>query len=168
MIECVPNISDGRRIDIVDELAAVLRNTPGVRLLHQTSDPSHNRSVFTVVGERRSVSEAAVALVESALPRLDMRLQEGVHPRIGAVDVIPFVPLEGSTMAECVETARETGAAIGERLGVPVFLYAEAASQPWRRTLAEIRFGGFESLAERMKTSPWKPDFGPDSPHPTA
>jgi glutamate formiminotransferase len=166
MIECVPNVSEGRRADIVDELTSILYAAPGVRLLHRTSDPSHNRSVFTFVGERRPIGDAAFALVEAALARIDLRVHRGEHPRIGAVDVIPFIPLAGSEMRDCIEVARETGARIGEALGVPVYLYEEAATHPERRHLEVIRRGGFEGLSARMKQPEWTPDFGPSAPHP--
>lgn len=168
MIESVPNVSEGRRASIMDEIAATVQRTRGVALLDASGDPSHNRSVFTMAGEARPVSEAIVALTAIAVARIDLRQHRGAHPRIGAVDVIPFIPLDGSTMADCVALAREVGRAIAERFGMPVFLYEEAATRPERRRLEHIRAGQFEGLAAKMRQAEWAPDFGPTTPHPSA
>ncbi len=167
LIECVPNVSEGRRPDVVSALAAALERIDGVRLLDHSADPAHNRSVFTIAGEAEAVGLAVLALFETAIPAIDMRTHRGAHPRIGAVDVVPFVPI-GATMAECVALARQTGAAVADRFAVPVFLYEEAASRSTRRNLADIRRGEFEGLAARMTSADWAPDFGPGQPHPTA
>ncbi len=167
LIECVPNVSEGRRLDVVRALAAALERIDGVRLLDHSADPAHNRSVFTIAGEAEAVGLAVLALFETAIPAIDMRTHRGAHPRIGAVDVVPFVPI-GATMAECVALARQTGAAVADRFAVPVFLYEEAASRSTRRNLADIRRGEFEGLAARMTSADWAPDFGPGQPHPTA
>ncbi len=167
LIECVPNVSEGRRPDVVRALAAALERIDGVRLLDHSADPAHNRSVFTIAGEAEAVGLAGLALFETAIPAIDMRTHRGAHPRIGAVDVVPFVPI-GATMAECVALARQTGAAVADRFAVPVFLYEEAASRSTRRNLADIRRGEFEGLAARMTSADWAPDFGPGQPHPTA
>jgi len=168
LIESVPNVSEGRRADIVDALAAVVGGTAGVRLLDYSRDPSHNRSVFTFVGGAAAVREAALALVNHAVGVIDLRTHQGVHPRMGAVDVLPFVPIADATMADCVALAREAGAAIAARHGIPVFLYEEAASDPRRRNLEDVRRGGFEGLAAKLARPEWAPDFGPATPHPTA
>lgn len=168
LIECVPNVSEGRRLEVVDALAEAVGRTPGVRLLDRSSDASHNRSVLTMAGDGPALQAAVVALFEAALPVIDLRAHRGEHPRLGAVDVVPFIPIEGVTMAECVALARGTAAAVADRFGVPVFLYEEAATSPARRNLEDIRRGQFEALAARMATAEWAPDFGPGQPHPTA
>lgn len=168
LIECVPNVSEGRRPEVVAALADAIRRIPGVRLLDHSADASHNRSVFTFVGDQAAVEEAVIALFTRAAADIDMRTHRGAHPRLGAVDVVPFVPLEGATMADCVALARKAGAAVAQRFGVPVYLYEEAARHPGRRNLEDIRRGEFEGLTAKMATPDWAPDFGPAAPHPTA
>ncbi len=168
VIECIPNVSEGRRADVIDRMADALAATPGVRLLDRSSDGSHNRSVFTIAGDKEGVSRAVLALFERAVADVDLRTHRGEHPRLGAVDVVPFVPIEGVTMAECVELARTVGAEVAARFGVPVYLYEEASSNPLRKNLEDIRRGEFEGLAAKMATDGWAPDFGPRAPHPTA
>ena len=168
IIESIPNVSEGRRPEVVERLADAIRKTPGVRLLDYSSDASHNRSVFTLVGDREGVTHATLALFEQAIAAIDLRTHRGEHPRLGAVDVVPFVPIEGVTMPECVALAKDVGAAVAERFGVPVFLYEEASSNPARRNLEDIRRGEFEGLAQKMRAAEWAPDFGPTSPHPSA
>jgi glutamate formiminotransferase len=167
-IESIPNVSEGRRPDVIERLAHAIRSAPGARLLDYSADPSHNRSVFTVAGEPASVAEAVLALCAEAVAVIDLRTHVGEHPRIGAVDVVPFVPLEGATMAECVALARNVGARIAARLNVPVYLYEEAAAHAARQKLEDIRRGGFEGLRARMAAGDWPPDFGPPAPHPSA
>ena len=168
VIECVPNVSEGRRRDVVDAIADAVRRTNGARLLDYSSDVSHNRSVFTLAGDATGVEQAVMAIYDRAMGAIDLRTQRGVHPRIGAVDVVPFVPIGGSTMAECAALARRAGAAIAERFQIPVYLYEEAASNPTRKNLEDIRRGEFEGLAAKMASEGWAPDFGPAVPHPTA
>jgi glutamate formiminotransferase / 5-formyltetrahydrofolate cyclo-ligase len=168
LIECVPNVSEGRRRDVVDAIADAIRRTDGARLLDYSSDVSHNRSVFTLAGDATGVEQAVMAIYERALAAIDLRTQRGVHPRIGAVDVVPFVPIDDITMTECAALARRAGAAIAERFQIPVYLYEEAASSPTRKNLEDIRRGGFEGLAAKMASEGWTPDFGPAVPHPTA
>ncbi len=168
VIECVPNISEGRDRARIEEIAAAVRAAPGTRLLGVSSDASHNRSVLTLVGDAAGVAAAVRALFEAALPRIDLTSHTGEHPRMGAVDVVPFIPIRGATVEQCVALSREVGAAIAERFGVPVYLYEDSASSERRRNLADIRKGEFEGFAEKMKSPDWKPDFGPDRPHPTA
>jgi glutamate formiminotransferase len=168
LIECVPNISEGRRHEVVDALANVIAATAGVRLLDRTSDPSHNRSVFTFAGDPDAVRAAALELIQAAIARIDLRVHQGQHPRVGAVDVLPFVPLDRTPMTVCVDVAREVGAIIGERFHIPVYLYEEAALRPSRKHLEDIRRGQFEGLADKMLLPDWAPDFGPAQPHPSA
>lgn len=168
LIECVPNVSEGRRPAVVEMLAAAVRAVPGVRLLDYSADPAHNRSVFTMVGERDEIKNAILDLAWTAVHTIDLGGHRGEHPRIGALDVVPFIPIAGVTMMECVELAREVGQAIAERLHVPVFLYEEAAVREERRRLENIRRGEFEGLADKMRRPEWAPDFGPSTPHPTA
>jgi glutamate formiminotransferase / 5-formyltetrahydrofolate cyclo-ligase len=168
IIESIPNVSEGRRAEVIARLADTVRTTPGVRLLDYSSDGSHNRSVFTLVGDADGVKRATLALVEQAVAAIDLRSHRGEHPRLGAIDVVPFVPIEGVTMAECVALAREVGAAVAERFGVPVYLYEEASADPARKNLEDIRRGEFEGLAEKMRRPEWRPDFGPAAPHPSA
>lgn len=169
LIECVPNFSDGRDAAVVQALAEAIAAVPGVYLLHRTSDPDHHRSVLTFAGSPEAVGEAAFTAVACARDRIDLRRHQGGHPRVGAADVVPFVPLEGSTMADCVAVAHALGERIARELDIPIFFYEAAAKQPERRRLETIRRGGLAGLAARMATDPaWRPDCGPSSPHPTA
>ena len=168
VIECIPNVSEGRRTDVIDAMAAAIAATPGVRLLDRSSDGSHNRSVFTLAGDKSGVANAVFALFERAVADIDLRTHHGEHPRLGAVDVVPFVPIDGVTMAECVELAKDVGEAVVQRFGVPVYLYEEASTNPLRKNLEDIRRGEFEGLAAKMATDGWAPDFGPRTPHPSA
>jgi len=168
VIESVPNISEGRDRARVEEIAAAVRGVPGARLLDVSSDASHNRSVLTLVGDADAVAAAIRALFEAALPRIDLTKHSGEHPRMGAVDVVPFIPIRGATVEQCVALSRRVGAEIAERFGVPVYLYEDSASSDRRRNLADVRKGEFEGFAEKMKDAAWKPDFGPDRPHATA
>ncbi len=168
IIESIPNVSEGRRPEVIARLADAIRSTPGVRLLDYSSDPSHNRSVFTLVGDAGAITRATLALFEVAVTAIDLRTHTGEHPRLGAVDVVPFVPIEDVTMEECVALARSVGGAVAERFGVPVYLYEEAATNPARKNLENIRRGEFEGLAAKMKSAEWAPDFGAAVPHPSA
>ena len=168
VIECIPNVSEGRRPEIVAAMADAIRAVPTVRLLDFSSDVSHNRSVFTFAGDAPGVERAVLALFERAIADIDLRVHKGEHPRMGAVDVVPFVPIEGVTMVECVELAKKVGATIADRFGIPVFLYEEASTNPLRKNLEDIRRGEFEGLAAKMATEGWAPDFGPSKPHPSA
>lgn len=168
LIECVPNISEGRRQEVVDAVAGAVERVPGALLLNVSSDPDHNRSVLTFAGSPVALKESILALYAAALPRIDMRAHAGAHPRIGAVDVVPFVPLAGAAMEDCIDLARETAQAVAAEFAIPIFLYALAASAVERKKLAEIRRGGFEGLATRLDDPAWRPDFGPAAPHPTA
>jgi len=167
IIECVPNVSEGRRLEVVRAIVDAVAATPGVHLLDSTSDASHNRSVITLAGEAGPLKAAVLTLFAASLEAIDLRQHQGEHPRMGAVDVVPFVPIEGVTMSDCAQLAREAGEAVAERFGVPVFLYEEAASAPARRNLEDIRRGEFEGLAVKMQQPEWRPDFGPAAPHPS-
>jgi glutamate formiminotransferase len=168
LIEAIPNISEGRREAVIEEIAGAVAATPGVTLLDRSSDSSHNRTVLTMAGDAPALREAALALYDRAIAAIDLGSHEGEHPRLGAVDVLPFVPLEGTTMAECVALARDVAAAVATRHGLPVYLYEEAASSPARRNLEDIRRGEFEGLGAKMASADWAPDFGPAVPHATA
>ena len=147
LIECVPNVSEGRRPDVVNAIAEAVSQVEGVRLLDRSSDEAHNRSVLTFAGAAPAMRQAVLALFDAALDLIDLRQHTGAHPRLGAVDVVPFVPLKGATMAQCVALARETAATVAARFQLPVYLYEEAAATPDRRNLADIRRGEFEGLA---------------------
>lgn len=168
LVESVPNVSEGRRLEVVDLLAAAVTSTPGAHLLDRTSDASHNRSVLTVAGEATAVVEALERLVDVAVAAIDMERHHGEHPRIGAVDVVPFVPLADTTMSECVELARTFGARVAERFGIPVYLYAEAATRSERVLLKDVRRGQYEGLKLEIDQHGRRPDFGPVRMHPTA
>jgi glutamate formiminotransferase / 5-formyltetrahydrofolate cyclo-ligase len=168
VIECVPNISEGRRLDVVSGIADALRAVPGLRVLDVQSDAAHNRSVFTLAGDAGPVAEGVRVLFARAVQAIDLREHRGEHPRLGAVDVVPFIPIEGVTMEACVALARTVAADVAARFGVPVFLYEEASATPSRKNLEDIRRGEFEGLAAKMAQPQWAPDFGPAAPHVSA
>lgn len=162
LVECVPNFSEGRRQEVIDAIAAAIRSVPQVWILDVESDADHNRSVITCVGEPEAALEAMFRAIQKAAELIDLNQHEGEHPRIGATDVVPFVPLRGVTMDDCVELARRLGRRVGEELGIPVYLYEAAATRPDRENLANIRRGEYEGLKEAIKTDPNRvPDFGP-------
>ena len=165
LVESVPNFSEGRRADVVDKLAAAVENVPGAHLLDRTSDASHNRSVLTIAGHPAAVLDALERTVAVAVAEIDMEQHAGEHPRIGAVDVVPFVPLAGATMADCIELARRFGAVVAERFSIPVYLYGEAATSPERRRLADVRRGQYEGLKAQIGEAGREPDFGPARVH---
>jgi len=167
-LECVPNVSEGRRPEVVARLAAAAASIPGARVLDVSSDPDHNRSVLTLAGSADALHQALLALYETALAEIDLTRHQGVHPRLGAVDVVPFVPLGTTPMAAAVAAAEQLAREVAERFALPVYLYEQAARQSGRRLLAEIRRGGFEGLAAKMADPAWAPDAGPSHPHPTA
>jgi glutamate formiminotransferase len=168
IIESIPNVSEGRRPEVIERLVSAVRGVPGVRLLDHSSDPSHNRSVITMIGDAPALHGAVLALFDAALATIDLRSHRGEHPRVGAVDVVPFVPVEDVTMADCVALARDVAAAVADRFRVPVYLYEEASDNPLRKNLEDIRRGEFEGLAAKMASSGWEPDFGPPAPHESA
>jgi len=169
IVECVPNFSEGRRKDVIDAIANAIRSIPNITLLDVEYNADHNRSVITFVGEPEPVKIAALAGAAKAVELIDLTKHKGEHPRMGAVDVVPFVPISGVTMDDCVSLAKEFGKEFSEKYQVPVFLYEEAASRPERRNLADVRSGEFEGLREEIGKNPArKPDYGPDRIHPTA
>ena len=168
LIEWVPNISEGRRGDVVDACIEPLRSVDGVKLLDYSSDPDHNRSVITCVGNPDGLRAATLALYERAVELIDMNQHSGEHSRIGAVDVSPYVPVRDVKMSDCDTLAKECAQAVSERLNLPVYLYRESAAAPHRQSQSDIRKGEYEGLPEKMKDPRWKPDYGPDEPHPTA
>ncbi len=168
LIECVPNISEGVRTEVVDAVVDALSSIPGAVLLDRSSDADHNRTVLTLAGTREGLKIAIRALYAAAIPAIDLRAHKGGHPRMGAVDVVPFIPIQGATMADCVALSREVGEMVANEFDVPMFLYADAAVSPERKILANIRKGEFEGLATKLADPAWKPDYGPSTPHPTA
>ncbi len=169
IVECVPNFSEGRRKEVVDAIADAVAAVPRVRLLDREMDANHNRCVITFVGDRASVAEGALAGARKAVELIDMNAHHGEHPRIGALDVCPFVPVAGVTMDDCVAIARAVGQRIADELHVPVYLYEAAATRPDRKDLPNVRRGEYEGLRTEIETNPErKPDFGPSKMHPTA
>jgi len=168
IIECVPNISEGSRPEVVARIAHALRAVPGLRVLDVQSDATHNRSVLTLAGDATAMRAGIPLLFTEAMAAIDLRQHRGEHPRMGAVDVVPFIPIAGVTMAECVALAREIAEDVATRLSVPVYLYEEASTNPARKNLEDIRRGEFEGLAAKMAQPGWAPDYGPASHHPSA
>ena len=166
IVESVPNISEGRRRDVVQEIVAAAAG-PGRRVIDYSLDPDHNRAVITIVGTPDGIEDGIVGLTGRALALIDLRRHTGAHPRMGAVDVVPFVPVRGVTMEDCVEISRRVGARLAAEYDLPIYLYEESARSPARRDLAAIRKGEFEGLAEKMLLPEWAPDFGPARPHPS-
>lgn len=167
IVECVPNFSEGRNGKVIEKIADAFR-VDGVKLLDYSADVDHNRSVFTVAGEPTELAEAVINAVGVAKDNIDLTKQSGEHPRIGAADVVPFVPIKNVSVEETVELSRFVGQQIATRHGVPVYLYEKSATAANRVNLADIRKGQFEGLSEKMKAEEWKPDFGNPEPHPTA
>jgi glutamate formiminotransferase / 5-formyltetrahydrofolate cyclo-ligase len=168
LVESVPNVSEGRRLEVVELLATAISSVDGVHLLDRTSDASHNRSVFTIAGPAGSVGDALERLVGAAIREIDMEEHWGEHPRIGAVDVVPWIPLGDTTMDEAIELARTFGKRIADRFEMPVYLYAEAATRSERVKLADVRRGQYEGLKEEIDHRGREPDFGPSRMHPSA
>lgn len=161
IVECVPNISEGRDRAKIDRIAGVVKTVPGVKLLDVDPNGDYNRCVITYAGEPQACVEATFKLTAAAYEEIDMTMHRGEHPRSGAVDVAPFVPVRNITMAECADLSREYGRRVGTELGIPVFLYEAAAATPDRRNLAKVRKGEYEALPEKMQSPDWIPDFGP-------
>jgi len=168
LVESVPNFSEGRREDIVKEIIAEAEKYQGVWVLDWSMDPDHNRSVVTMIGKPEPLLKALFDMVKKASELIDMRKHKGEHPRMGATDVVPLVPIMGTTMKECVGYSKELGRRIGEELKIPVYLYERSATKPERENLANIRKGEFEGFFEKIKDPEWQPDFGPSEVHPTA
>ncbi|MDW8802385.1 glutamate formimidoyltransferase [Clostridium sp. A1-XYC3] len=161
LVECVPNFSEGRNKEIIETIIDEVRRTEGVKLLDYSSDKDHNRTVVTFVGSPEETREAAYKLIKRASELIDMSKHQGAHPRMGATDVVPFIPIKDITTEECVQMARDLGKKVGEELNIPVYLYEDAASSPERQNLANIRKGQYEGFFEKIKDPEWKPDFGP-------
>ena len=169
IVECVPNFSEGRQPEVVDAIVAAATGAGAVKMLDREMDANHHRAVVTFAGPIREVERAAFAAVAAARERIDLNRHQGEHPRMGATDVLPFVPVRGVSMEACVALARRVGRRVGEELAIPVFFYEEAATRPERRNLADVRAGEFEGLREKIGTDPARaPDFGPPHIHPTA
>lgn len=168
IVECVPNISEARRPEVVEAVVDEVRGTPGVTLLDYSSDMSHNRTVITFFGSPEGAAEAAVRLAKKAAELIDLRKHEGEHPRMGAVDVIPFIPIKEMTTEKTVELSKQVAERVWKEAGIPVFLYEESASAPHRQNLAAIRKGQFEGMAEKVLQPEWEPDFGGRTIHPSA
>jgi len=168
IIESVPNFSEGQRGDVISAIVNRVKEVPDVRVLDISSDPDHNRSVLTMVGNQGSLKEAILVLFEKAVELIDLTKHRGEHPRMGAVDVVPFVPVKGVTTDDCVSLSKEIGKEVAERLNIPVYFYEESASREERRNLANIRKGQFEGFFEKIKLPQWQPDCGPAEVHPTA
>ncbi|NLJ05869.1 MAG: glutamate formimidoyltransferase, partial [Exilispira sp.] len=161
LVECVPNFSEGRNRDVIDQIASAIKGTACVDLLDVDPGMDTNRTVYTFVGEPDAVVEAAFNAIKLGSSLIDMRNHSGAHPRMGACDVCPFIPVSEVTMDDCVELAKRLGKMVGEQLGIPVYLYEFAASSEYRKNLADIRSGEYESLPEKLNDPKWKPDFGP-------
>lgn len=168
LVECVPNFSEGRDLVIIDKIVDCFRGRKSLKLLDYSNDIYHNRMVVTVVGETESVKEAIINAVGTAISLIDLNKHEGEHPRIGAADVVPFIPISNLSMDETVTLSKEVASEVASRFGLPVYLYEISASAPHRQNLADVRKGQFEGLVSKMKDPLWKPDFGPSVPHPTA
>ena len=168
ILECVPNFSEGRDLQKVEKIVDCFRGKEGVKLLDYTSDKDHNRSVVTVIGEPEPLRDAMVEAIGKAVELIDMTKHQGQHPRMGCVDVVPFIPVRNTTVEDADRIAKETASIAAERFGQPFFQYEQSATQPHRVNLADVRRGQFEGMAEKMKDQEkWKPDFGPATIHPT-
>lgn len=168
IMECVPNFSEGRDLQKIDKIVAPFRARAGVKLLDYSNDEDHNRLVVTVVGEPEPLRDAVLEAIGVAVELIDLNHHQGQHPRMGAVDVVPFIPIRGVTMDDAIALSREVGEEAARRYGLPVFLYEKSATAPHRENLAAIRKGEFEGMAEKIHLPEWKPDFGPAERHPTA
>jgi glutamate formiminotransferase len=168
ILECVPNFSEGHDLRKIERIVNVFRAKENVKLLDYGNDKDHNRMVVTVIGEPEALKNCIIEAVGIAIEVIDMTKHKGQHPRLGAADVIPFIPLKNMTMDEADALAKETGKALAEKYRLPVYFYEKSASAEYRQNLAAIRKGGFEGLSEKMKQPDWKPDAGPEKPHPTA
>ena len=168
IVECIPNFSEGRDMAVVEALVAEANSVPGVTLLDHSSDASHNRSVFTLVGDPAGIAEVAFRLCKLASEKIDLTKHQGEHPRMGATDVIPFVPIKDISVEECVEISKQVAERINKELNIPIYLYEYSASRPERENLAKVRKGQFEGMNEKMQDPDWAPDYGSPQVHPTA
>ncbi len=168
ILECVPNFSEGRDLEKIEKIVEPFRAKNGVKLLDYQNDEDHNRSVVTVVGEPDPLKNAVVESMGVAVELIDMRTHEGQHPRMGAIDVVPFIPVKNVSVQEAVDISKATAKLAAEAYNLPIFLYEQSAARPERQNLAAIRKGQFEAMAEKLKQPDWAPDFGPARVHPTA
>ena len=168
IVECVPNFSEGRDSEKMEKIIGCFRGKPGVKLLDYSNDIDHNRMVITAAGEPEMMKKAVINAIGMAVQVIDLRIHNGEHPRMGAADVVPFIPVRNMTMEEAVELSKAVAREVSSRFNLPVYLYEKSASAPHRENLAEVRKGQFEGLSAKLKDPMWKPDFGPDTPHPTA
>ncbi|MGV8153780.1 MAG: glutamate formimidoyltransferase [Alkaliphilus sp.] len=168
IVQCVPNFSEGRDKDIIEKIVNSFRGKEGVKLLDYSNDEDHNRMVVTVVGEPEPLKNAIVEAMGVAIAEIDMTKHEGQHPRMGATDVVPFIPIKNVSMDEAIELAKEVAKEASEKYALPIFLYEKAAISKERENLAKVRKGQFEGMAEKMEEPNWKPDYGPDYIHKTA
>lgn len=168
IVECIPNFSEGRNQEVIDGLVKTAKSVAGVTLLDYSSDASHNRSVFTLVGDEESIQEVAFQLIKFASENIDMTKHHGEHPRMGATDVCPFVPIKEITTEECVDISKKVAERVNTELNIPIFLYEDSASRPERQNLAKVRKGQFEGMPEKLLEEDWRPDFGDRKIHPTA
>ncbi|HQC70072.1 MAG TPA: glutamate formimidoyltransferase [Sedimentibacter sp.] len=168
IIECVPNFSEGRNTEKIEKILDVFRGRKGVKLLDYSSDENHNRTVVTVVGEPEEIKKVMVEAIAKAVELIDLNYHQGQHPRMGAVDVVPFIPVRNVTVEEADKLAKDVAKEAADKYNLPFFLYEKSASAPHRENLANVRKGQFEGMKEKMKDELWKPDFGPDTIHPTA
>lgn len=168
IVECVPNFSEGRDLEKIEKIVAPLKNREGMKLVNYEADKDYNRVVVTVLGEPQAVKDAVLDAMEVATELIDLNHHKGEHKRMGATDVVPFIPIQNMTVEECVELSKEMGEAINKRLNIPVFLYEDSASAEHRRNLAKIRKGEFEGMGEKIKEEEWGPDYGERKIHPTA
>ncbi|MGO3732356.1 MAG: glutamate formimidoyltransferase [Vagococcus sp.] len=168
IIECVPNFSEGQNEAVINGLVSVAKSVGGVTLLDHSSDTSHNRSVFTLVGDEEGIQEVAFQLVKYASENIDMTKHHGEHPRMGATDVVPFIPIKDSSVEECIDISKKVAKRINDELNIPIFLYEDSASTPSRKNLAKVRKGQFEGMPEKLLEEEWAPDFGERHIHPTA
>ncbi|MEJ2727314.1 MAG: glutamate formimidoyltransferase [Deltaproteobacteria bacterium] len=168
IIECVPNFSEGRNPENIETIVAVFRGKKGIKLLDYQTDADHNRMVVTLIGEPDALKAAIIEAVGCAVDVIDMRTHQGQHPRMGATDVVPFIPIKNVSMEEAIAFSKEVASEAAEKYSLPIYLYEKSASRPERRNLAHIRKGQFEAMAEKIKKPGWKPDFGPQKIHPSA
>ena len=168
IVECVPNFSEGRNLERIEKIVQPFRAREGVKLLDYQRDEDHNRCVVTVVGEPEALKTAVLEAMGAAIAVIDMRAHKGQHPRMGAVDVVPFIPVKNMSMKEAIELSRQVAESVAQKFKLPIFLYEESATAVHRRNLAEIRKGQFEGMPEKLKQAEWKPDFGPAEMHPSA
>ncbi|AHM58106.1 glutamate formiminotransferase (plasmid) [Peptoclostridium acidaminophilum DSM 3953] len=168
IIECVPNFSEGRDLDKIEKIVNPFRGKDGVKLLDYQRDEDHNRLVVTVVGEPEAVKKAVIEAIGVSTELIDLRVHEGQHPRMGACDVVPFIPIKNVSVEEAIELANETAKELSEKYSLPIFMYEKAAKNPQRENLANVRKGEFEGMAQKMSQPEWAPDYGPASVHPSA